>query len=114
MGTKKNTRAHAKRKIRNTVIMEKTNFNSELAYKKAQKRVRDIKTYWCMVLGFFLVGGLLIYRDYDGNIFNLSYSYQVWMVATWAIFLVGFGIFLFLPYFRNWEERKIKKLMNKK
>ena len=38
MGTKKNTGAHAKRKIRNTVIMEKTNFNSELAYKKAKKR----------------------------------------------------------------------------
>ena len=30
-----------------------------------------------------------------------------------GIFLLGYGIYLFTPYFRNWEERKTKELMEK-
>lgn len=93
--------------------MENNKDFNEIAYKKAQKRVKEVKSYWWMVLGFFIVGGILISRDYDGNIMNLGYSYQIWMVATWAIFLIGYGIYLFVPYFRNWEENKTRELMNK-
>ena len=95
------------------INMETTKDFNKIAYQKAQKRVKDIKTYYYMVLGFFLVGGLLIYRDYDGNIFNLGKSYQVWMVSTWALFLVLYGIYLFSPFFRKWEERKLNELMKR-
>ncbi len=93
--------------------MEEPKFNKDLAYKKAEKRIKDIKTYYYLVTGFFLVGGLLLYRNYDGNIFNLSQEYTTWMVILWAIFLIGLGIYLFVPYFHNWEERKTNELMNK-
>lgn len=89
------------------------NSNKNIAYKKAEKRVKEIKTYYYLLLGFLLIGGFLIYRDYDGNIFNLGTSFQVWMVISWAIFLIGYGIYLFVPYFHNWEERKTKELMEK-
>ncbi len=93
--------------------MENQDKNSEIAYKKAQKRVKDIKTYYYLVTGFFLVGGFLLYRNYDGNLMNLSKEYITWMVLLWAIFLIGLGIYMFVPYFHNWEERKTKELMNK-
>ena len=93
--------------------MENQDKTNEIAYKKAQKRVKDIKTYYYLVTGFFLVGGFLLYRNYDGNIFNLSQEYTTWMVMFWAIFLIGLGIYMFVPYFHNWEERKTKELMNK-
>lgn len=90
----------------------KDNFN-EIAYKKAQKRVKDIKTYWWMVLGSLLVGILLVFKNYNGNILDISRNYTVWIVILWGIFLIGYGIFLFTPYFRNWEDVKTKELMDK-
>lgn len=89
------------------------NFNKNLAYKKAEKRVKEIKTYYYLVIGFFIIGGLIVYRNYDGNIFNFCKSHQIWMIFSWALFLTGYGIYLFVPYFHNWEERKTNELMNK-
>lgn len=93
------------------ITMETPKEHKGIAYQKAQKRVKEIKMYYYMVLGFFFVGGLLIYRDYEGNIFDLGKSYQLWMVSTWAIFLILYGIYLFSPFFRKWEDQKIKELM---
>ncbi|MBP7357627.1 MAG: hypothetical protein RIR56_427 [Bacteroidota bacterium] len=89
------------------------NSNKNIAYKKAEKRVKEIKTYYYMVLGFLIVGYLIVRKNYNGNIFDISRNYAVWMVITWAIFLIGYGIYLFVPYFNNWEERKTKQLMDK-
>ncbi len=93
--------------------MENQDKFNEIAYKKAQKRVKEMKTYYYMVLGFLIVGYILVSRNYDGNIFNISRNYTVWMVILWGIFLTGYGIYLFVPYFHNWEERKTRELMNK-
>lgn len=93
--------------------MENKNKYNEIAYKKAQKRVKDIKTYWWMVLGSLLVGILLVFKNYNGNILDISRNYTVWIVILWGIFLIGYGIFLFTPYFRNWEDVKTKELMDK-
>ena len=93
--------------------MENKEFNKNIAYKKAEKRVKEIKTYYYMVLGYLAVGYIIVSRNYDGNIFNISRNYSVWIVILWGIFLLGYGIYLFTPYFRNWEERKTKELMEK-
>ena len=89
------------------------NSNKNIAYKKAEKRVKDIKTYYYLLIGFLIIGGPIVYRNYNGNMLNLVKSHQVWMVFTWALFLVGYGIYLFVPYFHQWEERKTNELMNK-
>ncbi len=93
--------------------MENQDKTNEIAYKKAEKRVKEIKTYYYMVLGFLIVGYLIVRKNYNGNIFDISRNYAVWMVITWAIFLLCYEIYLFTPYFRNWEERKTKQLMDK-
>lgn len=93
--------------------MENQDKSNEIAYKKAQKRVKDIKTYYYLVLGFFIVSPMILYRNYDGNIFSMTREYTFYMVLLWAIFLIGYGIYLFVPYFHQWEERKTRELMNK-
>lgn len=93
--------------------MENIDKSKEIAYKKAQKRVKDIKTFYYMVLGYFIVGYFIVSKNYDGNIFNISRNYSVWMVILWGIFLLGYGIYLFVPYFHQWEERKTQELMEK-
>ena len=93
--------------------MERQNFNEQLAYKKAQKRVKDIKNFYYYLLGFLLVSTVLLYKNYDRNIFNMSREHTAWMVLLWGIFLIGYGIYLFVPYFHNWEERKTAELMKK-
>ena len=93
--------------------MENQDKFNEIAYKKAQKRVKEIKTYYYLVIGFLIVGYFLINKNYNGNLADIAKNYTVWMVILWGIFLAGYGIYLFVPYFHNWEERKTKELMNK-
>ena len=93
--------------------MENQDKFNQIAYKKAQKRVKDIRTYYYMVIGFLIVGYFLINKNYNGNLADIAKNYTVWMVILWGIFLAGYGIYLFVPYFHNWEERKTKELMNK-
>ena len=95
------------------ITMENKEFNKNIAYKKAAKRVKEIKTYYSLVIGFLIVGYFLINKNYNGNIADIAKNYTVWMVILWGIFLAGYGIYLFVPYFHNWEERKTKELMNK-
>ena len=40
--------------------MENKEFNKNIAYKKAEKRVKEIKTYYYLVIGFLIVGYFLI------------------------------------------------------
>ena len=91
------------------ITMENKEFNKNIAYKKAEKRVKEIKTYYYLVIAFLIVGYFLI----NGNIADIAKNYTVWMVILWGIFLAGYGIYLFVPFFNNWEERKTKELMNK-
>ena len=93
--------------------MENQDKFNQIAYKKAQKRVKEIKTYYYLVIGFLIVGYFLINKNYNGNLADIAKNYTVWMVILWGIFLAGYGIYLFVPYFHNWEERKTKELMNK-
>ena len=95
------------------ITMENKEFNKNIAYKKAEKRVKEIKTYYYLVIGFLIVGYFLINKNYNGNLADIAKNYTVWMVILWGVFLAGYGIYLFVPFFNNWEERKTKELMNK-
>jgi hypothetical protein len=50
------------------ITMENQDKFNEIAYKKAQKRVKDIRTYYYMVLGYLAVGYFIVSRNYDGNL----------------------------------------------
>ncbi len=91
--------------------MENSKDFNEIAYKKAQKRVKEIRAFWWIIFGYLLIGGTIFYRNYDGNIMDISKEYSIWMVILWGVFLAIYAIYLFVPFFYNWEERKINKLM---
>lgn len=84
----------------------------DISYKKAKKRVSEIKNYYWFVIGYLIVAAILLSRDYGHNAFNFSNGYINLMLVLQGIFLAGYGCYLFVPAFNNWEERKIKKLMN--
>ncbi len=89
------------------------NYNKKIAYQKAEKRVKEIRTYYYIVIGFLIASYFIVRKNYSGNIFDIARNYSVWMVISWAIFILGYGIYLFVPYFHKWEEKKINELMNK-
>ena len=93
--------------------MENLDKNKEIAYKKAENRVQSIKTFYLTILGFILVGGVLVYSNYEANLMDLGQSHTLWMVICWAMFLVIYGIYLFVPFFQNWESRKTDELAKK-
>ena len=84
-------------------------FNKEERYLKAQKRVKEIKGFYTHLLVTVLVIPFLIfinlrfspfYHWFWFPIFGLGFS-----IAIHAFTLFGFGT--------NWEERKIKEMMEK-
>lgn len=92
-----------------------------IAFLKAQKRVSQIRTYYWLVIGYIVVVGFNIYRNWssylpnkiDEDAKNAIIDANFWIFALWGIFLVCYGITLFHPFFKSWEERKTKVLMKK-
>lgn len=93
--------------------MQNTGKTNEIAYKRAQRRVKEIKNYYYFLAGYALVATLLLYKNYDGNIFNFNRDYVLFMLGLQGVFLIGYGIYLFVPYFHDWEERKTEELAKK-
>lgn len=80
-------------------------------YQKAQKKVKDIKGFYSNLITYILVISFLAF-------INLRYSpKQIWFVYPmlgWGIgvFFHAMGVFDLFPFFsKNWEEKKIKQLM---
>lgn len=92
-------------------MMENQSKFDLIAYKKAKKRVADIKSFYWWVAGYIMVAVVLLYRDYAQNIFHFSRDYIVMMLILQGIFLLGVGIYLFVPALHSWEDRKINQLM---
>lgn len=102
--------------------MEK-NYNNEELYRRAQKRVKEIKgfywhLFWYLVVNIFLTFGGTIKHfindgTFDSHDFNFG-SFSIWFF--WGIGLVGhwlhvFGINIFFS--KKWEEKKIREFMEK-
>lgn len=94
--------------------MESQNRTDELKYLRAKKRVKQIKGFYIhlaifiAVNAFIVLSKFLIKEDYEpGNI---------WGMGMWAFGLTVHGLSVFLPAFlfgNDWEERKIKEVMDK-
>lgn len=94
------------------------NAQEEIKYQEALKRVRKIKGFYSHLLVYIVVNIMIVVV----NIQNLSpgesyFQYKNFFTAFfWGIGLVAHGFSVFLPQWflgRNWEERKIKELMEK-
>ena len=93
------------------------NFNdSDIKYLEAKKRVKRIKGFYIHALIYVLVNvGLIITNtSITGEGFSSIDTY--WTAICWGIGLAGHGLSVFLPNLilgKNWEEEKIRELMNK-
>lgn len=88
--------------------MENLSLNKEnLAYKKAAKRVRDLKgfygnlTSYCLVIPFLLILNLLT---------SPGHLWFYWPMLGWGLGLTIHAVNTF-GIGKNWEEKKIKELM---
>ncbi|WP_309642380.1 2TM domain-containing protein [Flavobacterium sp.] len=89
----------------------------EIRYQEALKRVKKIKGFYTHLIVFIVVNIMIIIV----NIQNLKAgeSYFHWhnftTVFFWGIGLLGHALSVFLPTVllgKNWEEKKIKQLMD--
>ena len=87
--------------------------DKDIKYLEAKKQVKRVKGFYIHALVFVLVNILII-------VLKLTKSEQeeihVWGIGFWAIGLLLHGLYVFLPNFifgKDWEEKKIRELMDK-
>ena len=87
--------------------------DKDIKYFEAKKRVKRIKGFYIHALVFVLVNLFII-------VLKLTKSEQdeihVWGIGFWAFGLAIHGLSVFLPNFifgSDWEEKKIRELMDK-
>lgn len=89
------------------------NSDEEIRYLNAQKRVKEIRGFYGHLISYVAVNIVLI-------IFNVLYHHfgymkikvnQFYSVIIWGIIVLIHAGFVFLG--KDWEERKIRKLMDK-
>jgi hypothetical protein len=88
----------------------------EIKYQEALKRVKKIKGFYTHLMVYIVINTMLIivnYKNSDGSFWR----WQVFNTAIlWGIGLVAHAFSVFLPSLmmgKNWEERKIRELMEK-
>lgn len=87
--------------------------NEEEKYQKAKQRVEEIKGFYIHLFMFILINcGLLTIN----LVFAPQHYWFYWPLFGWGIGLVAHGLAVFgLGGFlgKDWEEKKIKKIMDK-
>ncbi len=88
-----------------------TNNQEYERYQKAKKRVKEIKGFYGNLVSYILVISFLTF-------INLKYTPEhlwfYWPMLGWGIGVLfhAFGVFNIVPFFGDdWEEKKIKELM---
>ena len=90
-----------------------TNTANKIRYAKAKKRVEEIRNFWLFVLAYLSIIALLQFTNVAEKWLHFEEIYTDFWIILQGIFLVAYAIYLYVPYFRNWENRKISDLMNK-
>lgn len=92
------------------------NFNeNNIKYLEAKKRVKKLKGFYIHATVYVLVNLFLIARNVQQGESLLSLD-NYWTAIFWGIGLLGHASSIFLPGFvlgKDWEEKKIKELMEK-
>ena len=80
-------------------------------YQKAKKQVEQIKRFYRHLSSYVVVIGILIFINLR---YTPQYLWFFWSMFGWGIglFFHAIRVFNWLPFFNSeWEERKIKELM---
>ena len=95
------------------------NFNSDVRYEMAYKRVKRIKGFYVHALVYVLVNGFVIVsRYYKSNIgVQDFFGWEIYATPFfWGLGLLAHGLSVFgrnIFFSDDWEEKKIKEIMDK-
>ena len=87
------------------------NTSETYKYQKAKEKVQEIKGFYGNVLAYIIVIPVLVYLNYS----TTDFLWFIFPAAGWGLGLLfhGFSAFSYNPILgKNWEERKIKELMD--
>ena len=88
-------------------------FTEEERYYAAKKRVEEIKGFYGNLIAYVVVNiGLVVVN----LLTSPAYLWFFWPMLGWGIgvFFHGLKVFNYMPFFgKEWEEKKIKELMEK-
>lgn len=101
-----------------------SNFIQEQNYVRAKKRVKEIKGFYIHLIVFIIINilissviifGLVSSGDSLEQVFSNFGIYSTWFFWGIGLFFHWLGVFGFrsLGFGKNWEDRKIKELMDK-
>ncbi len=98
--------------------MEIINKQDDIKYLEAKKRVKKLKGFYSHLTIYILVNLFIVFINiHDLKPGESYFQYKNFITLFfWGIGLLAHGMSVFVPQFvlgRNWEERKIKELMNK-
>ena len=94
------------------------NSEEQIKYDQARKRVKEIKSFYTHLVVYLVINLMIVVV----NIQNLDpgetyFQFKNFTTAFfWGLGLIAHALSVFLPSVlmgKNWEERKIKELMNK-
>lgn len=90
----------------------------DIRYKEAEKQVKKIKKFYVFIFIYFAVNIFILFMNYT----ELKPGETIWRIKYftlpffWGIAVVIYAMRVFIPGFMlgsNWEEKKIKELMDK-
>ncbi|MHA6280078.1 2TM domain-containing protein [Salinimicrobium sp. CAU 1759] len=98
--------------------LNEPNFNQSVEYKRAVKKVKALKGFYghlsvYLIINLFL---LFFYTREEGFLEGLQDLSNYFTAFFWGIGLLAHAAGVFMPnilFGREWEERKIKELMEK-
>ncbi len=97
--------------------MEKNTLD-QIRYEEAVKRVKKLKGFYTHAIVYVVINIMVVIaniQNYEPG--ESFFQFKTFMTAFfWGIGLLAHGMATFVPYFilgKDWEERKIKELMEK-
>lgn len=97
--------------------MEIIKNQDDIRYKEAAKRVKKLKSFYSHLTIYILVNLLIVFINIQDLKAGESYfQYKNFITLFfWGIGLLAHAMSVFVPQFflgKNWEERKIRELMD--
>lgn len=90
------------------------NKTEELRYKRARKKVKELKGFYIHLLVYLVFLALALFSSQMLN--HSPVEISIWGMGLWGVGLLAHGCSVFIPNFLlggQWQERKIKEIMDK-
>ncbi len=92
-----------------TIVETSANYNEDTAYYRAKKRVEELKGFYGNLISYCCIIPILIFINLR---FSPQFQWFWFSAAGWGFGVIMHALKVF-GYSTNWEERKIKEILDK-